>query len=180
MLLLCMMERMAGPARSPIDTTIQLFDELRAPLLRYLLSLRLGMPDAEEVVQEVFLALYQHLKNGRADSNLRAWAFTVAHNQALKNRLRTQRVAVLPADTVDGSPDPEEIFADRQRQSQLQAIVRALPEQDQCCLALRAEGLRYREIAAVLGVSLGTVANSIERAIARLTRADRRSYAARG
>jgi RNA polymerase sigma-70 factor (ECF subfamily) len=186
MLLLCMMERMASPERSPIETTIELFDQLRAPLLRYLLSLHLAMPDAEEIVQEVFLALYQHLKKGQhvkrgePDSNLRAWAFTVAHHQALRSRLRSQRVAVLPADTIDESPDPEEIFADHQRQMHLQAVVRALPAQDQCCLGLRAEGLRYREIAAVLGVSLGTVANSIERAIARLTRADRRTYASRG
>jgi RNA polymerase sigma-70 factor (ECF subfamily) len=175
-----MMDRMSNSGRSPAETTMQLFDQMRGPLLRYLVSLRLPTADAEEIVQEVFLALYQHLRRGKPESNLRAWAFTVAHNHALKSRVRSQKLAVLPVETTDESPDPEELFASRQRQKQLRAIVRVLPEQDQWCLALRAEGLRYREIAAVLGVSLGTVANSMERSIARLTRADRRTYATRG
>ena len=67
-----------------------------------------------------------------------------------------------------------------QRQHRLLAVVKALPELDQCCLSLRAEGLRYREIAEVLGISLGAVANSLEKSLSRLNRADenRRSYAA--
>jgi len=54
----------------------------------------------------------------------------------------------------------------------LLSVVRALPEQDQCCLSLRAEGLRYREIAEVLGISLGSVAASLEKSLSRLTRAE--------
>jgi RNA polymerase sigma-70 factor (ECF subfamily) len=49
-----------------------------------------------------------------------------------------------------------------------------LPEQDRCCLGLRAEGLRYREIAKVLGMSLGAVSVSLQRSLARLGRADGR------
>jgi hypothetical protein len=74
-----MMGRMSASAR---ETTILLFDELRAPLLRYLFSLRLSLPDSEEIVQEVFLALYQHLRKGKPETNLKAWTFTVAHNAA--------------------------------------------------------------------------------------------------
>jgi RNA polymerase sigma-70 factor (ECF subfamily) len=39
---------------------------------------------------------------------------------------------------------------------------------------LRAEGLRYREIAEVVGMSLGAVSMSLERSLGRLARADRR------
>ena len=48
------------------------------------------------------------------------------------------------------------------------------PNHDQHCLRLRAEGLRYREIAEVLGMSLGAVSISLTRSLARLERADRR------
>jgi RNA polymerase sigma-70 factor (ECF subfamily) len=160
-------------AAGALETVINLFDELRAPLLRYLLSFGLVVPDAEEIVQEVFLSLHQHLRKNKPQSNLRAWTFTVAHNLALKKRLGGQRrPSALSDDTIDPSPGPEEQFADLQRQKRLQAIVRALPEQDRYGLALRAEGLSYREIAGVLGVSLGTVANSLARSISRLTRAE--------
>jgi len=50
--------------------------------------------------------------------------------------------------------------------------VRALPEQDRCCLSLRAEGLRYREIAEVVGISIGSVAASLEKSLSRLTRSE--------
>jgi RNA polymerase sigma-70 factor (ECF subfamily) len=70
-------------------------------------------------------------------------------------------------------PDPEQALADRQRWQRWRVVVRALPERDRRCLALRAEGFRYREIARVLGVSLGSVAKSMSRAIARLAQAER-------
>jgi RNA polymerase sigma-70 factor (ECF subfamily) len=61
-----------------------------------------------------------------------------------------------------------------QRCKRLRAVVAALPEKDQHCLRLRAEGLRYREIATVLGMSLGAVSISLTRSLARLARADGR------
>jgi len=70
------------------------------------------------------------------------------------------------------TPGPEERLEGIERQQRLLAVVRAMPEQDQCCLSLRAEGLRYRDIADVLGISLGSVANCLERALSRLARAD--------
>jgi RNA polymerase sigma-70 factor (ECF subfamily) len=77
-------------------------------------------------------------------------------------------------DPIDPSPDPEAQLAMRERRQRLAWVVRSLPERDRRCLALRAEGLAYRDIAAVLGVSLGTVAKLLTRAMARLARADER------
>ena len=65
---------------------IQLFDELRNRLLRYLLAFGLPAHESEEVIQEVFLALFQHLRRGRSRENLRGWVFRVAHNLGLKRR----------------------------------------------------------------------------------------------
>src|ERR1700744_3949871 len=63
---------------------LRLFEEFRDPLLRYGLSLGLAAHDAEEVVQETFLALFRHLQQGRSRENLRGWLFRVTHNLALK------------------------------------------------------------------------------------------------
>jgi RNA polymerase sigma-70 factor (ECF subfamily) len=162
------------------DEVVALFEQLRNPLLRYLLSFRLAPPDAEEIVQEVFLALFQHLRRGKSRANLPGWIFKVAHNLALKKRAKGHRETPdFPAIQHDSSPGPEERFAVLQRQDRLLAVVKALPELDQYCLSLRAEGLRYRDIAEVLGISLGSVANSLEKSLARLMRAEesKRSYA---
>ena len=158
-----------------------LFEEFRNPLLRYSLSLGLSIHDAEEVIQEVFLALFRHLHLGRSRRNLRAWLFRVSHNLALKQRLanqashqRTAGDASAAEEHADPAPSPEEQMSAAQRRYRLQAVVRALPENDQHCLRLRSEGLRYREIATVLGMSLGAVSISLTRSLARLVRADGR------
>jgi RNA polymerase sigma-70 factor, ECF subfamily len=158
---------------------IRLFDELRTPSLRYVLSLGLSVHDGEEVVQEVFLALLRHLRLGRPRDNLRGWVFRVAHNLALKHRQAVRRSPEATEsnwESVERRPDParnpEQQLSDSQSQSRLLAIFRSLPEEDRCCLRLRAEGLRYREIAAVLGMSLGAISNSLARSLARMARAD--------
>ena len=73
----------------------------------------------------------------------------------------------------DESLNPEEQFFHDRRTKRLAAVLAALPETDQYCLRLRAEGLRYREIASALGISLGAVSLSLTRSLGRLVRADR-------
>lgn len=158
---------------------MRLFDELRTPSLRYVLSLGLSVHDGEEVIQEVFLALLRHLRLGRPRDNLRGWLFRVAHNLALKRRQAAHRSPEATESDwksaqrrPDPARNPEQQFSDSQTQNGMRAIFRSLPEEDRCCLRLRAEGLRYREIASVLGMSLGAISNSLTRSLARMARAD--------
>jgi RNA polymerase sigma-70 factor, ECF subfamily len=168
----------AVPGIAIEDEVMLLFDQLRNRLLRYVLSLGVHAHDGEDIIQEVFLSLFRHLQLGRSRSNLRGWVFRVAHNLALKyrNGKRRQHARLDPDSSLveiqlDPATNPEEQLADIQRQKQLLSIVHALPEQDQWCLYLRAEGLRYREIARALEMSLGAVSNSLARSISRLERA---------
>jgi RNA polymerase sigma-70 factor (ECF subfamily) len=158
---------------------IRLFDQFRNPLLRYALSFGLSVHDGEEVTQEVFLALFRHLRLGKSRRNLRGWIFRVAHNLALKRWATNKRLHEIidPDETmVDrqlaATPNPEEQMTSGQSLERLRATLRALPEQDRWCLSLRAEGLRYREIATVVGISLGAVSIVLTRAVERLRRAE--------
>ena len=174
--------RQSSAAPSELEEEIiGLFDELRNRLLRYVLSFGLSSADGEEIIQEAFLALLQHMQQGRSRHNLRGWLFRVAHNLALKRlsgngrRRDTVDLEAMGAEVhPDPAPSPEEQLAFSQRQIRLLAVLQALPAQDQRCLRLRAEGLRYREIADVLGMSLGSIAASLARSLARLGRADGR------
>ena len=158
-----------------------MFEQFRDRLLRYLSGLGLDAHDGEEVVQEVFLALFQHLQRGKSRHNLRSWIFRVAHNLGLKernsNRRRVQHGIetgdILASSQIDPGPNPEEELLNKDRQERLRAVINALPEKDRWCLYLRAEGLRYREIAEVLGISLGAVSLTLGRSLARLGRVDR-------
>src|ERR1700741_5187726 len=66
----------------------RLFEEARDDVYRYLLTLGLHPPQAQEAVQEVFLRLYTALKKGEEIASPRGWIFRVAHNYGLKVRER--------------------------------------------------------------------------------------------
>jgi len=146
-------------------------------LLRYAMSLGLNAHDAEDVIQEVFLALFRHLRAGRSRANLAGWTFRVTHNLSLKKRIRHngERGA---EDNVCNSclqasiATPEEDVIFNERHKHLRRTFESLPELDRLCIQLRAEGLKYREIAEVLGISLGGVAKYLSRSFGRLRRSD--------
>jgi RNA polymerase sigma-70 factor, ECF subfamily len=159
------------------EEVVALFDRLRDRLLRYLTTFGLSVSDSEEILQETFLALFQHLKLGKPRDNLDAWLFRVAHNLGLKRRNQIRRGFELfsegvTTEEVAADPDltPEVRLLHHETRQRLRAVVKGLPEQDGRCLALRAEGLRYREIAEILNMSLGAVSISLTRSLARLAR----------
>jgi RNA polymerase sigma-70 factor, ECF subfamily len=157
-----------------------LFDELRAPVCRYIISLGLSPHDADEVAQETFLRLHRHLaeRGARVEDNLRGWIFRVAQNLAHDQR---RRAVPRAADSLEGSTEahhavdtragPEQLLLQDERLARLHAAMQALPPRQQQCLRLRAEGLRYREIAEILDIGVSTVAESIHQALARLGKA---------
>lgn len=160
------------------EEVAELFTQLRSSLLRYLLTFRLPSQTGEEILQDAFLALFKHLRRGGNRANLRGWVFRVAHNLALKKRMANQREWTESggADAEqysDPALNPEQQMAFTQKQRRLRAVLRALPEADQRCLSLRAEGLRYREIAEILGISVGTVSITLSRSLARFEQANK-------
>src|ERR1035441_5115277 len=70
------------------DEVGKLYEEARDDVYRYLLTLGLHPPRAQEAAQEVFLRLYTSLRKGDQLENPRAWVFRVAHNLGLKIRSR--------------------------------------------------------------------------------------------
>ena len=163
----------AGRAASPLeDQVAQLFVELRSDVFRYLLTLGLHPPQAQEATQEVFLRLYITLKRNIDIQNPRAWIFRVAHNFGLKVRARQDHEQPFDPDIAvrlaDPEANPEMGAIERQRTLRFHRAVENLSEQQRRCLLLRLEGLRYPEIAAALGISASAVGEFMRRAIARL------------
>jgi RNA polymerase sigma-70 factor (ECF subfamily) len=160
------------------EEVLRLFDRHAPPLLRYVGSFGLPIEEAEDVVQEAFLALFRHLRLDRPRRNLAGWLYRVAHNLALKQRRRMVRSPHASLDEtvhqlVDPARSPEAVLTEQERCRRLALVIRALPARDQRCLLLRAAGLRYRDIAGTVGMSLGWVAKSLARSLTRLVNADR-------
>lgn len=154
------------------DQVAKLFLEAREDVYRYLLTLGLHPPQAQEATQEVFLRLYATLKKGEAIQNPRAWIFRVAHNLGLKVRARQGLEAPfdpgLEAQLEAHNPDPEHSLIERERALRFHRAVEGLSEQQRRCLYLRLEGLRYPDIGSALGISASAVGEFLRRAVARL------------
>ena len=159
---------------------LALYDDYAPRLLRYARTFGLGDEGAEDVVQDVFVALFRHLVLDRPRHNLAGWLFRVARNLSLKERRRAGAPAAdlvtdfLLERLVDPADTPEERLVFDQRSRRLRSVLRALAPRDRQCVYLRSEGLSYRAIAGALGMSLGGVAKSLARAMGRLTIADGR------
>ena len=155
------------------ERVTQLYDELSLPVYRYLLCLGMGPSEASDVIQETFLRLYRHLHAGRREDKLRGWVFRVAHNLAL-NFLKSHKHLDLDESAVVNrsapDPDPEELLLHQEKMARLHGAISSLSAQQRRCVYLRAEGFRYREIAEILDVSVSTVAESVRRAIKKLTK----------
>src|SRR5215468_7177662 len=97
----------------------RLFEESRDDVYRYLLTLGLHPPRAQEAVQEIFLRLYGTMRKGEEIQNPRAWVFRVAHNLGLKIRARQQSEEPFDADAgsqyAAGTPTPESELLERER-----------------------------------------------------------------
>ena len=157
------------------ELLLDLYDREQVPLRRYLMFLGVRPEAGEEFVQEAFLRLHQHLQSGGERTNLRAWLYRVVHNlavsemQAARNRW-TEAIEETGAagQIVDRRDSPEEILQARQQLQTLESALKKLPEAQRRCLVLRSQGLKYREIAEVLGLSTSTVGEHIQRGISQI------------
>ncbi|HLJ86142.1 MAG TPA: RNA polymerase sigma factor [Candidatus Angelobacter sp.] len=165
---------------APEAAVFFLFDKLRSSLLRYALSFGLAPQDCEDVIQETYLALFRHLQANKSRQNLHAWLYRVAHNLALKRRDANRKlghVSDMPflIQQLDPSVDIEEHAIFRQEQKKILAIFCALSERERQCIQLRSDGLNYREISRILGISLGSVAAAMAKSLQRMSQTQIRS-----
>ena len=152
----------------------RVFQESREDVYRYLVTLGLPPAQAQEAAQEAFLRLYVTLEKGGMVQNPRAWVFRVAHNHALdiaaKERFRPIEPE-LEAVLRDKCRSVELDLIEREKMDHLgKAWLRLSPQQRQC-LQLRSEGLRYREIAETMQISISSVREFLGRAVSRLQKA---------
>jgi len=142
-------------------------------LCRFLRYSGAGASAAEDLSQEAFLRLHDHLKQGRPKQNVRAWLFRVTYRLWI-DRLRERKHETDAADSSwdlwsrllrDPAPDAEQELLGRERSEWLRAALLRLSQVERQALLLRADGLKYREVAEVLGLGYWPVVEAVRRAL---------------
>ncbi|MGH9629893.1 MAG: RNA polymerase sigma factor [Bryobacteraceae bacterium] len=151
------------------------FEDGREDVYHHLLALGVPAPQAQELTQEAFLRLYVSLRGGEPIQSARAWVFRVAHNLGLKERAKAARLhpidPELESTLTRGDTSPEQDLLAGERNRRLHKAIGELSPQQRQCLHLRAEGLRYREIASTIGISASSVGEFLSRALSKLRKA---------
>jgi RNA polymerase sigma-70 factor (ECF subfamily) len=142
----------------------------------YRLAYRLtgNQHDAEDLTQEVFIRVFRSLAN-YTPGTFEGWLHRITTNLFLdmarrRSRIRFEGLAETANDRLEGrEPSPAQAYDDRHFDADVQAALDALsPEFRAAVVLCDIEGLSYEEIAATLGVKLGTVRSRIHRGRAQL------------
>ena len=160
---------MAGTSEAARD----LFEAHGTAIYRFAAVLVRHHQDAEDVVQETFVKLLRHLDAGGDTSNLRGWLFTVAAHAA-RDRQRRRSRWIPWASAHEPAVPAREIPDEDGRVKAARDGLRGLPDRDRLLLALRAQGLSYREIAAAAGIQPASVGRLLARAVERWSAAVRK------
>ena len=143
-------------------------------LHRFLVHMLGSVEEAEDLLQDTFVKVYHQAPGYRAEGKFRSWVLKIAGNLA-RSRLRRRRLLRwIPFEMESHEKtDPEPRADDRLQAEQTSAAVQdalsRLPARQREALVLhRFQGLRYREVAEVLGTTLPGVESLIQRAMQAL------------
>jgi RNA polymerase sigma-70 factor, ECF subfamily len=152
-----------------------LYQEHYDAMYRYLVLTGSTAADADEFIQEAYLRMLQTLQRGEGIRSPRHWLFRVVHNLREDWRRQAGRPTAVPTaeqwnGARDPGPNPEAALLLNEKAERLRAALAQLTDRQSEILHLRAEGLKLREVAELLGISLQSVSEVCARAMDRVGR----------
>lgn len=154
-------------------------------LYSFALKLTRAKEDAEDLVSDTLLRAFQRWEQYRLGTNIRAWLFTILYHAFVSRKRRIDAREVQPLEDEDGrevfepvgETDPEGAFYDSFLDEEIVNAIQRLPDEYRSAVVMSdLHGLKYAEIAGVLGVPEGTIKSRLFRG-RRLLQAQLRGYA---
>ena len=151
----------------------KLLREYQRPLYNHIRNIVLNHDDADDVLQNTFVKVFQYLKDFKGESKLFSWMYRIATNEAItfinqkakrngttSEAMKTKIVDNLKADTY---------FDGNEIQIKLQKAVALLPEKQQLVFKMKYyEELKYEELSEILGTSVGALKASYHHAVKKI------------
>ena len=150
-----------------------LLSEYQKPLYSHVRNIVLNHDDADDVLQNAFVKVFQYLKNFKGESKLFSWMYRIATNEALtflsqKAKLNGITSEALQNKTIDNLK-ADTYFDGDEIQIKLQKAIVALPGKQQLVFKMKYfQELKYEEIAEILGTSVGALKASYHHAVKKI------------
>lgn len=141
---------------------LDLFQRHKAPLERLCSAYLNGPSEVEDLFQEIMSNVWNALPGFRGESRHGTWLYRIAVNTALLFRRKRKQGETLP-DIVDPSAGAQQNLEERERFAHLRAAIAELPGQDRLVITLLLEGLSYREISEITGLTVNYVGVKLSR-----------------
>ena len=144
----------------------KLFREYFPPLMAFARKILVDEDEAREVVQKVFISLWEKRSEIDVSTSLKSYLFTSVHNRSL-NVIRDQKkFSGLEVPEVAGEWDVSTQIESMELEEKIMDAIRSLPEKCREVFQLsRFDGLKYSEIAKHLDISVKTVENQMSKAL---------------
>ena len=145
-----------------------LFDRYQMPLFNFFYKMTGNHGTSEDLVQEVFVRILKYRQTYRAGTPFRAWMYQIARN-ARVDVFRKQRPEVSWEPEMEPAVAPVDSAQERQETQMLhRALMQMPPEKKEVLILSRFQGLKYEEIAQLLGCEVNTVKTKVHRALQEL------------
>lgn len=147
--------------------------DYKRPLYSHIRSIVLDHDDADDVLQNTFVKVFQYLKGFKGESKLFSWMYRIATNEAitfLKQRARKSGIKneTLQNKMIDNLA-ADIYFDGNEIQLKLQRAVACLPEKQQLVFKMKYfQELKYEEISDILGTSVGALKASFHHAVKKI------------
>lgn len=148
------------------DAFAEIVEHYQAPISRYLYRLTGDHEVTQDLVQDTFLKAYQSILKTDAELSFKAWLYRIATNNALQYNRRRRLISFIPfADSTKHDTPTLEASSDHVEERLLieEALLKIPLDQKACMVLHFVEGLKYREIADVLGVTEDAVRKRVAR-----------------
>lgn len=154
----------------------EIFDKLlkenRKSIYRICLAYLYDRSHADDLYQEILIQIWKSLDSFRGDAQLSTWIYRIAVNTAISYNTRQNKAKhdVLHEQLTLADDEHEHQLNQNERIKQLYHAISQLKEQDRLIISLVLEGLSYKEISEVTGLSVSNTGVRVNRAKEKLTR----------
>ncbi|NII85928.1 MULTISPECIES: RNA polymerase sigma factor [unclassified Pedobacter] len=139
----------------------ELFRAYHSPLIKYIYTMLESVESCEEMVQDIFLKVWENREILPKLDKFTAYLFILTRNytiSAIRRMVKDKKHSQLYAEEVLSLNESEEIFnVDQEYQNILIKAIAELPPSQQRVLQLRQQGLKSRQIAGEMGISIESV-----------------------